>query len=281
MDLKRVGIVSNPQKDIGFEGAKHVSKLLRDRGIEVFFDAGGLPEGEDSVIDYASIDCIFVLGGDGTILKAAADASIHCVSMLGINLGRLGFLTEVELTDIEEAIDGIINGDCYVEQRIMLHGSVETAKGETVCDVTALNDIAVVKKDMARMINIELIINGAVADKMPCDGMLVATPTGSTAYALSAGGPIVCPKLECLLATPICPHTLHSRTIIASPRDILTIKASAASGVILTTDGVVQKEIYSGEVVKIQRSKHIALFIRFKENYFYPLLRSKFKNWDR
>jgi NAD+ kinase len=278
MDLKNVGIISNPQKDIGFVGAARVAKVLRDRGIGVCFDKNGMPNGECDSIDFSKVDCLFVLGGDGTLLKAATDAGEHGVSILGINLGRLGFLTEVELSEIEDAIDRIVAGKCYIEQRLMLSGSIE---GEDDFTVTALNDIALVKKDMARMINIELIINGALADKMPCDGMLIATPTGSTAYSLSAGGPIVSPKLKCILATPLNAHTLHSKPIIVLPDDIITLKPTVRSGALLTSDGVVAREIYSGEVVKITKSKYLANFIRFQEDYFYPLLRSKFLNWDK
>ncbi len=201
MTLNRVGIIANPQKDKGFAGAVSVAKKLRSRGIDVCFDPSGMPEGETKKIDHSKIDCIIVLGGDGTILKAATDGSEYGVAILGINLGRLGFLSEVELCDIDNAIDRIAAGDYYIEERLMLYGSVKNEADERVCSVTALNDIALVKEDMARMINIELIINGALADSMPCDGMLVATPTGSTAYSLSAGGPIVCPKLKCLIAT--------------------------------------------------------------------------------
>ncbi len=280
MDLKNVGIISNPQKDIGFAGAAIVAKLLRDRGISVSFDENGPANGESDLIDYANVDCLFVLGGDGTLLKAATDAGEHGVRILGINLGRLGFLTEVELGDIENAIERIIADEYFTEQRLMLSGSVE-CEGEEVFCVTALNDIALVKKDVARMINIKLIINGALADEMPCDGMLIATPTGSTAYSLSAGGPIVSPKLKCILATPLNAHTLHSKPIIVSPDDIITLKSIVRSGALLTSDGVVVREIYDGEIVKIKKSKYLANFIRFHEDYFYPLLRSKFLNWDK
>jgi len=280
MDLKNVGIISNPKKDIDFVGAASVSKALRARGIAVWFDENGLPKGEHDLIDYTVVDCLFVLGGDGTLLKAATDAGEHGVCILGINLGRLGFLTEVELNDIEAAIERIIAGQCYVEQRLMLSASVMQGD-KTVFEVTALNDVALVKKDMARMINIELIINGALADKMPCDGMLIATPTGSTAYSLSAGGPIVSPRLKCILATPLNAHTLHSKPIIASPDDIITLKPTVAKGALLTSDGVVARDMQAGEVVKIKRSKYLANFIRFNEDYFYPLLRSKFLNWDK
>ena len=281
MTLKKVGIIANPKKDKGYKGAVSVAKNLRQRGIDVYFDPSGMPEGETKKIDYSKVDCLIVLGGDGTILKAATDGCEYGVGILGINLGRLGFLSEVELNEIDSAIDRIQNGDYYIEERLMLYGSVKDEQGGRECSVTALNDIALVKEDMARMINIELIINGALADRMPCDGMLVATPTGSTAYSLSAGGPIVCPKLKCMLATPLNAHTLHSKPIIASSEDLITLKPLTDSGALLTSDGVVVRRMRKGEVVDIKKSKHLAHFIRFNEGYFYPLLRSKFLNWDK
>lgn len=281
MTFGKVGIVSNPKKDIGFDGAAAVAKILRRRSIDVYFDENGMPDGETKRIDYSDIDCLFVLGGDGTLLKAVTDASDYGISILGINLGRLGFLTEVELSGVEKALDDIIEDNFYIESRIMLYGSVKDKQGERKCAVTALNDIALVKEDMARMVNIELIINGALADRMPCDGMLIATPTGSTAYSLSAGGPIVCPKLKCILATPLNAHTLHSKPIVASSEDLITLKPLNETGALLTSDGNVIRRMKAGEVVDIRKSKHLANFIRFKEGYFYPLLRSKFLNWDK
>lgn len=280
MNMLRVGIFANPQKDIGLEGAGFVAQLLRARGAVVSFDPGGMPEGETAEIDYTAIDSLFVLGGDGTLLKAAEKCSPFGVVMLGINLGRLGFLTEVELGDTDAAIDAMLVGDCHVEERLMLHCDV--TDGETVLfEAEALNDVVVLKKDMSRMIGIEISINGAVADHVSCDGMIVATPTGSTGYSLSAGGPIVSPQLECILATPICPHSLHSRTLVAAADDEVILRSTAAGGVVLTTDGNVLREIQAGEVVRVRRSAHVARFIRFQKNYFYPLLRSKFINWDR
>jgi len=280
MDLRKVGIVSNRHKDIGLKGAATVAAMLRARGIAVSFDAAGMPNGESEALNCAEADCIIVLGGDGTILKAAGPASRSGVPMLGINLGRLGFLNEVELDEVEAAIDDILAGECYVEERMMLRGTVEQ-DGKTLAEACALNEIAVVKKDTARMIHIELRINGAVADQMPCDGVLISTPTGSTGYALSAGGPIVCPKLECILAAPVCPHTLHSRTIVASASDTLTVTASGPGGVMVAADGDVMREIGGGEIVKVCKADFAAHFIRLEERYFYPLLRKKFLNWDK
>mgnify|MGYP000368561701 CR=1 FL=1 len=277
--MKNVGIYANPCKDANLEGTKLVAQRLRACGIRVSFDEGALPDGED-IIDYANIDCLFVLGGDGTLLKAALTSSMFGVRILGINLGRLGFLTEVELGDIDEAIRRISADECYVEERIMLHGSVYDGDDKQF-EVEALNDVAVLKKDVSRMISLELSIGGALADRVACDGMLVSTPTGSTSYSLSAGGPILSPKLKCLLATPICPHSLHSRTLVVSEDDEIIIRPTAPGGIVLTTDGVQLREIDNGEMVRIKRSRHVARFIRFHENYFYPLLRSKFLNWDR
>lgn len=279
MDMKNVGIFANPCKDINMQGARMVAQQLRQKGIRVSFDADAMPEGEQAIIDYSKIDCLFVLGGDGTLLTAAQAASRHNVSILGINLGRLGFLTEVELAETEKAIRLILSGDCYIESRIMLHGSVYHG-GDKRYEVEALNEIAVLKKDMSRLVSLELQIGGALADCVDCDGMLVSTPTGSTGYSLSAGGPILSPKLDCLLTIPICPHSLHSRTLVVSGDDEIIISPAAPGGIMLTTDGVQQTEIQNGEMVKIKRSRHKASFLRFHENYFYPLLRSKFLNWD-
>jgi NAD+ kinase len=280
MDILKAGIFANPQKDIGLEGARFVAQQLRARGVVVSFDSGGMPKGETAEIDYTVIDSLFVLGGDGTLLKAAEKCSPYGVHMLGINLGRLGFLTEVELVDIDTAINAMLLDDCRVEERLMLH--CEVADTETVLfEAEALNDVVVLKKDMSRMIGVEVSINGAVADHVSCDGMIVATPTGSTGYSLSAGGPIVSPQLECILATPICPHSLHSRTLVAAADDEVVLRSTAAGGVVLTTDGNVLRELQTGEVVRVRRSAHVARFIRFQEDYFYPLLRSKFINWDR
>lgn len=280
MTFGKVGIVSNPKKDIGFANAAAVAKILRKRSIDVYFDENGMPDGETKRIDYSDIDCLFVLGGDGTLLRTITNASEYGISILGINLGRLGFLTEVELSGVEKALDDILADKFFIERRLMLYGSVKDKQGKRTSAVTALNDIALVKEDMARMINIELIINGALADRMPCDGMLIATPTGSTAYSLSAGGPIVCPKLKCMIATPLNAHTLHSKPIIASSEDLITLKP-LDTGALLTSDGNVIRRMKEGEVVDIRKSKNLANFIRFKEGYFYPLLRSKFLNWDK
>lgn len=280
MKMKTVGIFANPSKDVNMQGARMAARLLRQKGVRVCFDAQAMPDGETDAIDYANIDCLFVLGGDGTLLKAALAASAHEVGILGINLGRLGFLTEVELTDVENALRRIEAGDYHIEKRIMLHGSVD-ADGETRCEVEALNEIAVLKRDMSRMVNLELIIGGAPADRVDCDGMLVSTPTGSTGYSLSAGGPILSPRLDCIMATPICAHALHSRALVVSGDDDIVIKATAQCGSVLSADGVMHTQIQNGETVTIRRSQRHACFIRFDEKYFYPLLRSKFLNWDR
>ncbi len=280
MEILRAGIFANPQKDNELEGARYVTQLLRSRGISVSFDPGGMPSEESDEIDYEAIDMLFVLGGDGTLLKAAEKCSPFGVCMLGINLGRLGFLSEVEVGEIEAAIDKMLAGDCTVEERMMLRCAV--MKGDTVlCEADALNDVVVLKKDVSRMIGIELSVNGALADKVACDGMLVSTPTGSTGYSLSAGGPVVSPQLECMLATPICPHSLHSRSLVVLPDDEVVMKPLAPGGAVLTTDGTERHELQDGEAVRVSRSAHVARFIRFEENYFYPLLRSKFISWDR
>ncbi len=279
MKLRKAGIFSNKTKDLGYAGALSLATLLRGRGVAVTFDADCLPYGESDIIDYATIDCLFVLGGDGTLLRATAKACQHGVPMLGINLGHLGFLTEVELSGIEKAADELLAGHGYVEERMMLRCTVMNGS-EVVTFADVLNDAAVMKQDISRTVHIELLINGGLADNVACDGMLVSTPTGSTAYSLSAGGPIVSPCLKCMLATPVSPHTLHSRSLVVSPDDIIVIKTDSEDGVILSCDGVFLRHLEKGETVHVSRSEHIARFIRFHEGYFYPLLRSKFLSED-
>ena len=279
MKIQNAGIYSNKTKDANYEGALGLAAQLRARSIRVSFDADCLPDGENDVIDYTRIDCLFVLGGDGTLLRATAKASQCGVPMLGINLGRLGFLTEVELGGTQKALDDMVSGQCYIEERLMLRCAVMNGQ-KAVLTADALNDAAVMKKDVSRTIHIELFINGALADSVSCDGMLISTPTGSTAYSLSAGGPIVSPCLRCMLATPVSPHTLHSRTLVVSADDIVVIKPETDASAVLSCDGALLRSLRPGETVHIGKSAHMARFIRFREGYFYPLLRSKFLSWD-
>lgn len=280
MILKRIGIFANPKKDVNLTGTRMMTNILRARGVEVFFDNGNLPHGEKSIIDYGCIDCLLVLGGDGTILKAAHKTAGYGVCMLGFNLGRLGFLTEAVLSEAKSAVDTLLAGEYTVEKRIMLDCTV-MKKQDVVFFTKALNDAAVLKKDLSRMISLQLYIGGVLADELSCDGMLVSTPTGSTGYSLSAGGPILSPQLKCLLATPICAHSLHARTLVVAEDDEIRIQPISHDGMVLTTDGIQHIDITEDQDVRIKRSDIFARFIRFRSGYFYPLLRKKFMNWDK
>ncbi len=279
MDLKRAGIISNPNKDHDLNAAKLAAVSLRSRGVSVAFDPDAIPDGEKDIINYNSVQCLFVLGGDGTLLKAACCASRYDVPMLGINLGRLGFLTEIELAELDAAIDRIIKGDFILEKRLMLECTITEDDKETF-KINALNEIAVLKKEIARTINVEICVNGSVADDVQCDGMLVSTPTGSTAYSLSAGGPVITPKLDCMLVTPVCPHSLHSRALIVAADDEIQVKPLGGCAALIS-DGVSQRDVAYGQAVSIKKSKYKASFIRFKDDYFFSLLKSKFLIWDK
>jgi NAD+ kinase len=277
MDIKRAGIISNSIKDINLKGANIVAQCLRKRGIAVSFDEAGMPEGEKDRIDYNNADCLFVLGGDGTILKAARKASVFGIPMLGINFGRLGFLPEIEISGIEKAAEDISKDNFHIDKRLMLECRV-LRNNKEILNIEALNDIAVLKKDIARTIYIKLMVNGVMADRLNCDGMLVSTPTGSTGYSLSAGGPILAPEIDCLLATPVCPHSLHSRAMVIPGEDEISIEPQSGSGMALASDGTVCVDLCDGDTVIIKKSKHCACFIRFHKENFYPLLRSKFSD---
>ncbi len=225
--MKNIGIVSNFSKDPeGIRTSAIISKI-QQRGMqplvlpEVYgvINTGKVVETESF---YSLSDIILVLGGDGTLLRAARQACKYGLPVLGINMGRLGFLTEIEVSDIDLALDSILAGDYYIEQRMMLKAEL-VRQGGGVCQLIALNDIAIAKASFARIIHLKVFINDDFVGYYPADGVLVSSPTGSTAYSLSAGGPIINPAMECLLLTPICPHALNARAIVTDSKDKIRI----------------------------------------------------------
>ncbi len=276
-----VGLHVNENKDKGYVFASKIYEALKKAGVAVYADKKTAEKlSIEKILDYSKIDTVFILGGDGTILRVAADCALHNVKIIGINLGRLGFLTEAELPDIDAAVSNVISGEYYTEKRMMLLSEVHSDNKPPVLSAYALNDAVITKKNRSRLINIELKVNNHLADKFDGDGIILSTPTGSTGYSLSAGGPIICPKLECILSTPICAHTLYSRSIILRSDDIAEIRPHAGKdGAILSLDGQELYLLADGDSVKVTKSKYYAEFIRFKKRYFYSLLRSKFVKW--
>ncbi|HOB91242.1 MAG: NAD(+)/NADH kinase [Bacillota bacterium] len=229
----------------------------------------------------SSLDMLVVLGGDGSLLAAARLAASFGVPILGVNLGHLGFLSAVEGENALDAIIAVQRGEYYVEQRMMLEALVERG-GEVVGKFTGLNDAVLNKSGFSRMLTIDISVGSEYVQTVPADGVIVCTPTGSTAYSLSAGGPIVNPLFECLVVTPICPHTLYSRSqVISGDEEVRISVTTSGQDTVLTVDGQVGHRLSSDDQVRVRRSPWSARFVRFPGHSFYRILREKLRERPR
>ncbi|MFZ2399290.1 MAG: NAD(+)/NADH kinase [Smithella sp.] len=280
MKIKKIGIIANLEKEKVVDHVRSLKKWLEEKGVQVFLEMeisrkvafdGGLNRADLA----KKSDLIVVLGGDGTMLRAARYVAGHKVPILGINMGSFGYLTEVNLNEIHSALELIIRGEFETEKRMMLDVSIR--HGKTVTDAgSVLNDVVINRGSLSRMNELELEVNGKYLTTYKGDGLIVSTPTGSTAYSLSAGGPIVFPGKDLIIINPICPHTLTNRPIIFSEDSILKITLwSKDKGAILTLDGQEAYKIVSGDVVTVKRSRHATMLVLSPYRSYGEILRSK------
>lgn len=225
---------------------------------------------------YRETDAVVVLGGDGTILESARRCAPFGTPVLGLNLGRLGYMAELELGELDQ-IEKIISGDYRLETRSMLNIEIVSPSGEVRKSEYALNDAVLSNGTISRVVDLELYEGGVHIANYRSDGMIVATPTGSTAYSLSAGGAIVDPRLQCLCVTPICPHSLYARPLVFPDSACIEIKnvCQREKTLFLTVDGRVNYELTLGETVRVTRSPLKTSFIRIGERSFYERLAQK------
>ncbi len=280
--MKTVGIVPNLDKDVDLKYTRIVVERFLSLGGKVNLvsgvaqklgmDVAGCPE--ESL--YQSSEAIICLGGDGTFLKVARKAYSAKIPILGINLGSLGFLTEVEKSDIEKALECVINDNFTIEERIMLDTSIKTKDRVYACDV-ALNDIVISRGALSRILHLKTYINDVFTDAFPGDGLIVSSPTGSTAYSLSAGGPIVDPDLDIIIMTPICPHILYSRSFITAGNRVVkvVVDENYCHDAMVTVDGQTGYEIKGGYCVEIRKSPYSVKLIRIGSRNFFNILRTK------
>lgn len=271
-------IIANKQKDINLEITEqirhHISRLGAVCNIYDQYDR-----------DVSSIDipeetqCILVIGGDGTILAAARMLVGSNIPLLGINLGTLGFLADVNLADLSKTLDLLLQDQYQVENRIMLTAEVYK-QGKKAATYIALNDFNINRFGASRVIGLKVGINGSVIDRYRADGVIVCTPTGSTGYNLSAGGPIINPTCKNFVITPICPHSLTARSTVLAKEDIVTveveqIRSNIKEEAIISFDGREGLSLFPGDQVKIYKSQEVTPFIKATEVSFVQILKEK------
>ncbi len=276
--MKTVAVISNPRKDRNFACAKRVADALSG-AFHIICGAKtnipGVMAVNDNVL-FSEADYVIVLGGDGTILNISRSACKKNLPVLGINMGNLGFLAEIERDNIESCLKAFKEGRFTLEKRSMITAKVMRS-GRMVGERTALNDIVISRASFRRMIDLKLYIDGTLADRYNADGVIAATPTGSTAYSLSAGGPVVDPTLAVTVVTPICPHTLSSRSIIVpSSKNVdIHLGGKTSKGLVLTVDGQEGMDLANGDVVRICESGYKSTFIKIGGKSFYGILKKK------
>jgi NAD+ kinase len=285
--MQRIGIAAKPKKPEAEPILRTLVAWLRDHGREVLLDqeaadicpevGPGLPRSEVA----ATADLIIVLGGDGTLLSVARLIGSREVPILGVNLGGLGFLTEVTLDELFPTLEAVLRDQYGLSRRLTLTARVLRG-GELVAGFEALNDAVINKTALSRIVDLETHVNGEYVATFRADGLILSTPTGSTAYCLAAGGPIIYPTLPALVIIPICPHTLTNRPLVVPDSAVVEIiQGSDGEDVHLTVDGQVGVDLQYRDVVAVQRStRSIALVKSPKMNYF-DLLRTKLKWGER
>ena len=228
----------------------------------------------------ALADMLVVLGGDGTMLNAARLVEERGIPILGVNMGGLGFLTEVSVDQLYPTLLKVFAGEYHLEERLMLRARIDR-HGEHVAQATVLNDVVISKGTLARMIEIQISIEGQFVTRLRGDGLIISTPTGSTAYSLSAGGPIISPSVHALILTPICPHTLtHRPLVIPSNVELEVVLTGKDEGAMTTFDGQVGVAMVQGDSVSMNTSDHRTKLIRFPDHTYYDVLRRKLKWGD-
>ena len=225
---------------------------------------------------YSLSEVIFVLGGDGAMLDAARRAAPAGIPILGINMGRVGYMSELEMDELA-MLDRVFDGAYRMDERIMLRAEVRSSSGQSKFSAYALNEAAITNGSAARIVDLELADGNELVYTYRADGLVIATPTGSTAYSLSAGGPIVDPKLSCLCVTPICPHSLLARPLVFPDTAELRVKNICAREKVLhlTVDGRSTFDLYFGDTVVVTRSERTVKLLRIKEESFYSKIRMK------
>lgn len=278
--MKRFLIVTNSTKEDSFLLANQVRDYLKLHGGygEICVDADNIPPNCDA-------ECVIILGGDGTMLLASSILAEKGIPMIGINLGTVGFMADVDPCNMEEALECLLQDRFQIEERMNLTGTIYHNDKE-IAMATALNDIVVARSGYSRIICLRIYVNGELLDIYEGDGVIISTPTGSTAYNLSAGGPIVSPKASLMLVTPISPHSLTSKSVVLSAEDKIEVeivpkRKSQKVEAFATFDGRGYETLQPEDRICIRRSEKTTKLVKIYQTSFYEVLRSKMGETNR
>ena len=262
--MKSVAIVAAEEKDPDFRYRRAVGEFFREHGCEVCYGAS------------ADVSLIVVIGGDGSILHAARYAAPADIPILGVNLGRVGYMAELEVSELSLA-DKIFSDEYSTERRMMLSVSVIKKGGEVSASMTALNDAVISNGAVSRMVDIELFCDGSCVNRYRADGLIIATPTGSTAYSLAGGGAVVDPALDCICVTPVSSHLTNAKPIIFNAKTKLEVRDNKRTRgeLYLTVDGSDNYKLEDGDSVCVTKSDTVTKLLKLKNNSFYDILNSR------
>lgn len=281
--MKNFVIITNDRKDPQYVLTEEIIAYIESKGGKASKALKSMDGTSVSIIPKEEIDCILVLGGDGTMLRAARDITDREIPMLGINLGTLGFLADVEKDKYKEAIDRLIDDECYIQKRMTLSGTIQKTNGEVIEVPGALNDIIVTKRGTVKIINVDIYVNGQFLYSLPADGIIASTPTGSTGYSMSAGGPIINPRASLIAITPICAHVMNSRTVVMGPDDVIEfVIREGREGDELTaevsSDGGMGIPVTTGDRIVITKGNYGVNLVKIHETSFLQTLNRKMTN---
>lgn len=288
--MKTVGVFVNRSRDKDFKYTRILVESMCGEDITVLLPAGivkeisperggcckNCVETKNYEDVFANADMVVCLGGDGTFLKVARMVYEKGIPIFGINLGNVGFLTEIEKDDIKNAVNKLILGDYLIEERMMLDASI-IRNGNVVKKDTVLNDVVISRGALSKILHLKTYINGEFVDMFPGDGVIISSPTGSTAYSLSAGGPIVEPNIDLIIISPVCPHILYSRSIVTAGDRMVKVVVDEDYNheAMVTVDGQKGYEIRGGDIINIVKSRHKIKLVRIHPRNFFDVLRTK------
>lgn len=277
--MKRVGIFCPPSRAEAVRLAREVFGDLNRRGISVW--PGSLVDEAALCQAAPELDLLIALGGDGTIVRAVRAVATCGVPILGVNFGRLGFLAEVDPPEVESAIEAVVAGQYFVEERMMLRAELRR-EGHVLLSAEAINDVVMARGSVPRMVQISIDVDDSYVMTQAADGVIVSTPTGSTAYCLSAGGPIVAPDVNCMTITPVAAHLALAHAIVVPSHRHLRLRLVKGQGATLTVDGQVDAQLEQGDELHTTASENTAKFVRLGDTgYFYKTILRRLRWPDR